>query len=131
MKKQILFSTFLLFFVAGIAAQSPYSIYTYTELPNPKPTDDALWAPQPNYSVNWGSTDVRYKKQEPSGISTNKTHTLTAWKGERVSAQFVVSNKIGENILSYTISNLIKEGDASQHISAEHVFRLRSLRDDR
>ncbi|HHT22400.1 MAG TPA: DUF4091 domain-containing protein [Bacteroidales bacterium] len=122
MKKQILLSSILLFFVVGIAAQSTYPIHTYTELPNPKPTDAALWAPQSNYSINWGSTDVRYKKQEPSGNSANKTHTLTAWKGERVSAQFVVSNKTGENILSYTISNLIKEDDANQHISAEQIF---------
>ena len=96
MKNHIL--TLLIFnFVSVILfAQSSYPLYTYSELPNPKATNTALWTSQPDVSVAWGTTDTRYTKQNPSGLSAaNKSISLTAWKGERVSAQFVVSNKTG------------------------------------
>lgn len=38
----------------------------------------------------WGSTGVRYAKQEVPGVKRQKTLRLTAWRGECVNAQAVV-----------------------------------------
>ena len=123
MKNHIL--TLLIFnFVSVILfVQSSNPLSTYTELPNPKVTNTALWTSQPDVAVAWGNTDTRYTKQNPSGIPLeNKTISLTAWKGERVSAQFVVSNKTGTNTLSYSIGDFINLNDENLRITSDNVF---------
>ena len=108
MKNHLFAFITVIFASAGLLAQSSYPLITYSELPNPKPTNTALWASQPDVAVAWGNTDTRYTKQNPSVLSTsNKSISLTAWKGERVSVQFVVSNKTGTNTLSYVVGDFI------------------------
>lgn len=69
-------------------AQQPITVYN--ELPNPKPTT-ATWQSVQNNVISWGSTDVRYKKEAPFSGSIAGTITQTAWRGERISQQLVVS----------------------------------------
>lgn len=54
-------------------------------------------------SFVWGSTDVRYDRSQASGAC--KAPALTAWKGERVSAQAVFSAK-EESTVRITASDL-------------------------
>lgn len=122
MKSRILFIFLFLSVIVGLAAQSSYPITSYTELANPTPRNIALWSSQPAHSFTWGNTDTRYKKEEPVTVSKNKTLQLTAWKGERVSAQFVVSNRSGNKMLSYEVGDFINQADASLKISSENVF---------
>lgn len=88
--------------------QSPFPLATYQELPNPAPTDPALWEKVKGTKVSWGSTDIRYKKEEPvSTGSLKKDIVLTAWKGERVASQFVVWGDQALDRLSFSVSELV------------------------
>ena len=75
--------------------QEPFPINSYTELKNPIATNLSDWKNVSKTNISWGSIDVRYKKEVPPPIKNNtKSINLTGWRGERVSAQFVVwSNK--------------------------------------
>lgn len=87
MKKLLLMSVLLLSAVSLNAQTSP----AYEEAPNPVATNPALWSKVKTAQVSWGSTDTRYKKEEPVPIQgIQKSISLTAWKGEKVSAQLVV-----------------------------------------
>lgn len=76
-----------LFMAAGLSAQEHFD-----ELPNPVSTDTALWASVGGAQASWGSVYASYAKEKPampvSGIV--KKHRVSAWKGEKVSAQIVV-----------------------------------------
>lgn len=88
--------------------QCPFPLATYQELPNPAPTDPALWEKVKGTKVSWGSTDIRYKKEEPASTgSLKKEIVLTAWKGERVASQFVVWGDRPLDRLSFSVSELV------------------------
>lgn len=117
-----IFSTFLTLTVFS-QEKDIAPIATYEELPNPVATDLAKWANISAISVGWGSTDVRYKKEEPAVLDRNSgTIDLTAWKGEEVSAQFVVSNKSGFRNMSYVIGDFINQNDKKHRIKSENIF---------
>ena len=87
MKKLLFLGALLLSTVCMNAQTSEY----YQEAANPIATNPTLWAKVTAPQISWGSTDIRYKKEEPAPIrSTQKSINLTAWKGEKVSAQMVV-----------------------------------------
>lgn len=74
-----------------LTKQRPHPITSYQELPNPVATNLEKWKGVQGTKVGWGSTDVRYKKEEPAfPVQADKTIDLYAWKGERVAAQWVV-----------------------------------------
>ena len=80
---------------------------TYEEANNPITTNTSLWVKINAPQVSWGSTDIRYKKEEPALISRlKKDINLTAWKGERVSAQLVVWTPEALDNLSFIVSDL-------------------------
>ena len=60
------------------------------ELPDPNPCDPAAWNAVRTATFGWGNTDTRYSKTAPAQTSP-KAIRLDAWKGERVSAQAVLS----------------------------------------
>lgn len=102
--KKLLFLGILLLSAVGMNAQT--SEY-YQEAPNPVATNPALWSKVKNPQVSWGSTDVRYKKEEPAAIrGMQKSINLTAWKGEKVSAQLVVWTPQALNDLTILVSDL-------------------------
>lgn len=80
----------------------------YDELPDP----DAIslkpaWKGMSGTCVSWGNTDTRYSKSLPAPIVTEvRSLELDAWKGEKVSAQFVVWTAEGLGSLNFTISDL-------------------------
>ena len=95
----------LCFATAGGWAQS-ITVGQYTEAPNPIATDPARWAAVKAPMVSWGDTDTRYKKEEPALAKVTKTLHLTAWKGEKVSAQAVVWTPVALENLTVGVSDL-------------------------
>lgn len=87
----------------------------YEELPNPaakvdnfQKNNEISWRNCTGVYSGWGSTDIRYKKELPPTVSGKLTQeiVLTAWKGERVSSQFLVWGNRKLNRLSFKVSNL-------------------------
>ena len=79
MTKHFLLGILLLSAVSLNAQTSGY----YQEAPNPVAVNPALWSEVKTPQVSWGSTDMRYKKEEPAAIrEIKKTISLTAWKGD-------------------------------------------------
>ncbi len=71
--------------------QPPFPVVSYQELPNPVQVDASKWKGVKGINLSWGSTDVRYKKEEPAPLSrVQQVIDLKAWRGERVAAQWVV-----------------------------------------
>ncbi|GET46023.1 DUF4091 domain-containing protein [Capnocytophaga felis] len=85
--------------------QHPFPTENYTELPNPVATDLQNWNSVKGINIGWGSTDVRYKKEEPAN-NLEQTKHLRAWRGERISAQIVISNADKDTEISIEISDL-------------------------
>ena len=103
MKKLIILGAFL-FSINSLNAQTSTN---YEEASNPISTNPSLWVKVSAPQVSWGSTDIRYKKEEPALISRlKKDINLTAWKGERVSAQLVVWTPEALDNLSFIVSDL-------------------------
>lgn len=103
MKKLIILGAFL-FSINSLNAQTSTN---YEEASNPISTNPSLWVKVSAPQVSWGSTDIRYKKKEPAPIARlKKDINLTAWKGERVSAQLVVWTPEALDNLSFIVSDL-------------------------
>lgn len=103
MKKLIILGAFL-FSINSLNAQTSTN---YEEASNPISTNPSLWVKVSAPQVSWGSTDIRYKKEEPAPIARLKKNiNLTAWKGERVSAQLVVWTPEALDNLSFIVSDL-------------------------
>ena len=101
---KLLFLGTLLFSTVYLNAQTSGH---YQEASNPVATNPTLWSEVKAPQVSWGSTDMRYKKEEPAAIRRmQKTINLTAWKGEKVSAQLVVWTPETLNNLTFGISDL-------------------------
>ena len=102
MKKLLFLGALLLSTVCMNAQTSEY----YQEAANPIATNPALWAKVTAPQISWGSTDIRYKKEEPAPIhSAQKSMNLTAWKGEKISAQLVVWTPKALNDLTFMVSD--------------------------
>ncbi|MCQ2142530.1 MAG: hypothetical protein MJY56_00520, partial [Bacteroidales bacterium] len=63
------------------------------------------WDSVKSANAGWGSIDVRYPKDEPAAVST-KAARLYAWKGEKVSAELVLSTPKTINSFSVSVSDL-------------------------
>lgn len=85
--------------------QTPFPTINYTELPNPIATDLQKWKAVKGTQAGWGNTDTRYKKEEPAH-NLNPTERITAWRGESVSAQAVISNADADTEISVQTSHL-------------------------
>jgi hypothetical protein len=111
MKKRLLLCLAVLLPLMQIWAQPDDS-----EWADPKPGDQQTWNAQKGVTLGWGSTDVRYSRSQPAkGTASLK---LKAWKGERVSAQAVLSTNVNLQKVRFDVSDL-KCG--SQVISADNI----------
>ncbi len=85
-----------------------YPLETYEELTDTKPHDDAsVWSKLTSpVNLSWGSTDIRYKRNDVPKVKKTNHWSTKAWKGERVNAQAVIwSNEALENV-SVSVSDL-------------------------
>lgn len=104
MKKRTLLLGLCLLSLTALHAQHETA---YEELPNPVAADAALWKNVTVPQVSWGSTDERYKKEAPAmPAASRKRLELTAWRGEKVSAQWVVWTGQDLESLSFSVSDL-------------------------
>lgn len=115
-----LFVTLLLLSSCGVMAQifgvthtgrntgqPQYPLKEYHELENPVPINFKLWNGIDGKHVLWGSIDERYKQEEPPRFLQAKSIDVTAWKGERVHAQFVVYGNKHIQSLKFEVSDLV------------------------
>ncbi|MEG1634763.1 MAG: DUF4091 domain-containing protein [Rikenellaceae bacterium] len=93
--------------------QKAMPLVEYKELPNPIKADAKAWSVLSGDMIGWGSTDVRYSKEVAYNKSKETAKTLTAWRGERVSAQFVISAKEALNDVTYKISDFVNARNKS------------------
>lgn len=100
--------------------QPPCPLTEYRELPNPVAADAALWQKMREVTVGWGSTDVRYAKERPAAVASSPQLRLTAWRGERVSAQAVVSTPRPLNGLKFSVGELTSSRGG--RIAADRIF---------
>lgn len=91
--------------------QAPFPLNEYAELKNPVAADMELWKKVKGVKVGWGNIDTRYKKEEPVTENLNRQIRLQAWRGERVSAQFVVFGNRDIDALQFEVSDLKKGAD--------------------
>ncbi len=89
-----------LFFVALPAFAQPSDM----ELADPSPAPAECWSQTTHTHLGWGSTDMRYKRNAVPQLSSSLT--LTAWKGERVSAQAVLVCPNAIDRMSFTVTDL-------------------------
>lgn len=74
------------------------------ELADPKPGAQETWNSVKKASLAWGSTDIRYSRSQPA--TGQKTLLLDAWRGERVSAQAVLSTPVDLSRVTMEVSDL-------------------------
>lgn len=93
---------------SGLSTGQPrFPVGSYEELPDPAATNPVLWQNVQGVNLSWGSTDVRYKKEEPAPLpSLCKRMELTAWRGERVAAQWLVWGNRPLRALSFSVKGL-------------------------
>lgn len=87
---------------------------------DPAPASQTCWQTVSKAVVGWGSTDVRYLRSEVA-TGLKKSIALRAWKGERVSAQAVISTPVDIEKLTFTVSDL--KGGAGKRIAAADVTK--------
>lgn len=87
-----------------------------SEPEDPEPGSQEAWKSLKDPVVGWGSIDVRYPRSQVA--SFQKSLVLHAWKGERVSAQAVLSTPTAITNMSFSVSDL-KNG--KNIISADNV----------
>ena len=104
MKKIVLIAVMLLS-LTGMKAQQVSGLYE--ELPNPVATDASKWTKVTNPIISWGSTDVRYNKELPASVTPVGIMNLTAWMGEKVSAQLVISTNRDLKNVSVEVSDIL------------------------
>lgn len=57
-------------------------------------------------SVKWGTIDTRYPVEKDAKIKTVSVNSATAWRGERVNFQLLVTNGASDMQVHYTFSDL-------------------------
>ena len=102
--------------------QPAFPIENYKELANPVKTDLQLWKNVNKTYVSWGSTDVRYKKEVPAMKKVQAKLQLNAWKGERVSAQFVVWGNEALDQLTFEVSDLVHSSN-NYHFGESNILK--------
>lgn len=102
--------------------QDSFPLNSYTELKNPITTHLSDWKNVSKTNVSWGSIDVRYKKEVPPAIKNNvQSISVSGWRGERVSSQFVVWTNTPIQSLSFSVSNL-RHKNQRNIIDADQLF---------
>ena len=97
------------------------------ELADPKPGAQETWNIVKNVTLQWGSTDVRYSRSQPA--TGQKTLVLDAWRGERVSAQAVLSTPVDLARVTFEVSDL-RNGKALIPASVINKYFVRYVMTD-
>ena len=110
----------MLMSLTGMKAQQVSGLYE--ELPNPVATDASKWTKVTNPIIAWGSTDVRYNKELPASVTPVAIMNLTAWMGEKVSAQLVISTNRDLKNVSVEVSDILAKNYKISKWNTERGF---------
>ena len=100
--------------------QNIYPVGVYQELPNPTATDVTAWKNIKSVKTGWGDSNTRYAKELPAS-GFRKQLSLKGWKGEKVSAQLVVSTPDAIERFNYVISPLVHTSDKGKRIDGDAI----------
>lgn len=118
MKRYILSAAFL---VSAVVCANAQKFVTYKEAADPVPVSErslAAWETVGKLKAQWVSADSLYSRSEVPVASENICK-LDGWKGERVSAQFLLWSETGLNGIQCKVKDLVGpngkiSADASQ-----------------
>lgn len=95
---------------------------SFTEFPDHQLSISEEWKSIKNIRAAWGTSDVRYAWHSlPDIKALKRSETLTAWRGERVSAQAVVYSGIATDSLSPLTIQLTPFRNGRHTLPAEAV----------
>ncbi|MBQ7771862.1 MAG: DUF4091 domain-containing protein [Bacteroidales bacterium] len=77
----------------------------------------------------WADADVRYRKTVVPVLEEVETYKISAWKGERASAQFLLWTAVPKECVSCEISDFVADGSVLPASVAETRFVRYSLSD--
>ena len=89
----------------GTPSQTAVSHFDWTEPADPQGENPEAWTGIETPVVSFGSTDLRYPRTTPYEDAVTNEATLTGWRGEKVSAQAVVSAPATVDGLTCTASD--------------------------
>lgn len=140
--KSILLLSFLTAVSLSCLAQQKtdkFPLGQYEELTDTKPHDEAdVWNKMKVPTMlSWGTTDVRYKKQNVPDIKKNSSFHVKAWRGERVNAQAVIwTNKELKDVTvevgalkngKYVIPDDAVKANFVRYVMTDELNSIRSL----
>ena len=95
MKRNIPFCLMSLLVMAGCAVESDRFV-TFTEADDPVAVSErsmAAWDEVGRLEAVWASADSLYSRSEVPVVAPVAVNRLSGWKGERVSAQFLLQDQ--------------------------------------
>ena len=105
---------------------------TYTEADDPMPVSErslAAWNSVGKLEAGWASADSLYSRSEVPVTSDSKTMTLSGWKGERVSAQFLLYTGTGADGVRCVVDDFKSESSVLPSEIAQARFVRYTLAD--
>lgn len=96
----------------GIPPQHALSHFDWTEPADPQGEKPETWNGVEKPIVTFGSTDVRYPRATPCAAAVTDQTTLTGWRGEKVSAQAVISAPAAVGGLTCTVGDFVADNGA-------------------
>ena len=96
----------------GIPPQRALSHFDWTEPADPQGEKPETWNGVEKPIVTFGSTDVRYPRATPCAAAVTDQTTLTGWRGEKVSAQAVISAPAAVGGLTCTVGDFVADNGA-------------------
>jgi len=100
MKKSIILTCL----VASLLATPMRAQFDTSELPDPKPGPQEAWQTLKAPKLAWGTIDERYSRSQLP--KAEKTPSLYAWRGERVSAQAILATPKALKGVTFEVSDL-------------------------
>ena len=96
----------------GVPSQTVLSHFDWTEPADPQGEQPETWNGVEKPLVTFGSTDIRYPRATPYADAVTDQTALTGWRGEKVSAQAVVSTPEAIDGLTCTVGDFVADNGA-------------------
>ena len=96
----------------GVPSQTVLSHFDWTEPADPQGEQPETWNGVEKPLVTFGSTDIRYPRATPCADAVTDQTALTGWRGEKVSAQAVVSTPETIDGLTCTVDDFVADNGA-------------------
>lgn len=122
--KKLLLTIPLLAMLACTSQPATTSVHDWTEPADPQGERPEAWSGVGEAIVSFGSTDVRYPRATPFDGALCDEASLAGWRGEKVSAQAVVSTPAAIDGLSCSIGDFTsEEGETLRGIARARMVK--------